>query len=103
MQVVTLSGVLGRDAEIRNTGRGDIVTEFSVAVSKGRDKPTTWWDCAIWGTRGEKLADFLAKGTKVTCVGTFSAREHEGRTYLKCEVREIDLHGGGSRRDANAQ
>ena len=100
MQIVTIAGNLGKDAELRRTQQGDPILGFSVAVSEGRDKPTTWWDVSLFGKRGEKLAQYLTKGSRVTVTGRFSAREYEGKTYLQCAANEIALQGGGESRDA---
>ena len=95
MQIITISGRVGKDAETRTTGQGKDVTSFSVAVSEGRDKPTTWWDCAIWGNRGKSLQSHIKKGDSVTVVGRFETREHEGKTYLKCTVDSFAFGGKG--------
>lgn len=94
MQIITIAGNIGRDAEVRSTQNGDKVAGFSVAVSEGRDKPTTWWDVSLWGRRGEALAPYLTRGARVTVSGAFSTREHDGKTYLQCRANEITLQGG---------
>lgn len=91
MQMITIAGNVGKDAEVRRTQKGDTVAGFSVAVSRGKDQPTTWWDCSLWGVRAEKLAPYIRKGGKVTVTGEFSTREHEGKTYLQCRVNDIAL------------
>lgn len=96
MQVITIAGNIGKSAEVRTTGNSKTVAGFSVAVSEGRDKPTTWFDCSIWGKRGESLAQYLTKGSKVTVMGKLTTREHEGKTYLGCMVSEVTLQGGKS-------
>lgn len=96
MQVITIAGNIGKDAEVRDAGQSRVAS-FSVAVSEGRDKPTTWWDVSMWGKRGESLAPHLTKGSRVTVSGRFSTREHNGKTYLQCDASEIALQGGGTR------
>lgn len=100
MQIVTIAGNIGKPAEVRRTQNGDAIASFSVAVSEGRDKPTTWWDVSLFGKRGEKLAQYLTKGSRVTVTGRFSTREYEGKTYLQCAASEIALQGGGERQNA---
>ncbi|MFN7002219.1 MAG: single-stranded DNA-binding protein, partial [Roseinatronobacter sp.] len=53
MQKLILSGRVGKDAELRRTQTGEPILNFSLACDNGRDKPATWYDCAIWGKRGE--------------------------------------------------
>ena len=106
MQQLTIAGTIGRDAEIRNTQSGDAVAGFSVAVDNGKDKngnkrDATWFDCSLWGKRGEALGPYLTKGTRVTITGRPGAREHNGKIYLQCNVNEITMQGGGSERQGN--
>lgn len=100
MIFATIAGNLGRDADVRQAGK-DNVCSFSVAsTDKGRggEKSTTWVRCSLWGKRGEALAQYLTKGSKVTVAGTLTQREHDGKTYLELRVAEIELQGGN--RDA---
>lgn len=98
MILATIPGTLGKDAEIRDTTGGPVLS-FSIASEdfvKGQ-KTTTWVGCSMFGKRGEKLVSMLTKGSKVTVSGTLSTREHNGKTYLDCRVNEIALQGGGKR------
>jgi len=100
MQVITIAGTIGRDAELRNTGAGDSVAGFSVAVDNGKDKQgnkrdATWFDVSIWGKRGKSVAQYITKGGKITVTGRLTTREHEGKTYLGVNASEFALQGGG--------
>jgi single-strand DNA-binding protein len=97
---ITVSGNLGRDAETKRVGDGT-VTEFAVACTSGRDKETVWFDVAIWGRRGEALAQYLQKGTPVTVIGEMTLRESGGKVYHKIRCHDIALQGG--RRDSAPQ
>lgn len=99
MKNITIAGNIGRDAATRTTQGGDKVTGFTVAVEErqGQDKRTIWFDCALWGKRGESLAGYLTKGSRVSVAGDLSTREHEGKTYLTIRVSEVTLLGGGNR------
>ena len=101
MKQITIAGNIGRDAVVRRTNAGDAVAGFPVAVEErnGQDKRTLWFDCSLWGKRGDALAQYLTKGSRVTVAGDLSTREHEGRTYLTVRVAEVTLQGGGERRD----
>jgi single-strand DNA-binding protein len=96
MQVATLAGNLGKDAEFKTTQGGDQFCRFTVAVTTGWGdrKATTWWDVTRWGKGADKLADMLTKGTKVCVVGEVSTREHEGKTYLQLRADHVTLQGG---------
>lgn len=100
MKQITIAGGLTRDAVLRRTQQGDPVLGFSVGVSEGRDKPSTYFDCSLFGKRAEALEPHLKKASKVTVCGDFSTREHEGKTYLQVRVSEITLQGGNQRQDS---
>ena len=92
---VTAAGNLGRDAETRDAGQ-TTVTRWSIAVEqrgRGGEKTTQWLDCSMFGARGEKLKQYLTKGSKVTVAGELSTREHEGKTYLQINVQAVTLQG----------
>lgn len=93
---VTISGNLTRDAELRQTASGMAVLGFSVAVSDRRkNQQTEQWedypnyiDCSMFGTRAEKIAPYLSKGTKVAIAGKlrWSQWERDGQMRSKVEV-----------------
>jgi len=95
MKSITIAGNIGKDAVTRTTQGGDKVTSWTVAVEdrQGQEKRTIWFDCAIWGKRGETLAQYLTKGGKVSVAGDFGTREHEGKTYLTIRVDQVTLLG----------
>lgn len=98
MNVLTITGNLGKDAQIRSAG-GTTVASFSVAAKSGYgDKEQTIWvDCSIWGARAEsKLVDYLKKGQMVCVTGEMGTREYEGKTYITLRVDKITLCGGRS-------
>jgi single-strand DNA-binding protein len=99
----TISGRLGKDAVMRDTKVGPICS-FSIASDskRGGEKITTWVNCSIFGNRGEKLCQYLAKGTSVVVVGELSQRTYEGKAQLDCKVDQLDLMGGGQRHDQPA-
>ena len=106
MNNITIAGGLGRDAEIKYLNNGDPICNFSVADSQGRDKPTIWWSCTLYGKRAEALSQYLTKGQSVTVVGTITEREwqdKEGNKRKSMDVRvsEISLQGG--RKDSEPQ
>lgn len=94
---------LGKDAATRYTQGGTPVTGFSAAFDKGWGdrKQTVWLDCSLWGDRGVKLAEYLTKGSQVVVEGDIGTREHDGKTYITLDVREVKLVDG--KRDNQAQ
>lgn len=91
---LTIAGNVGKDAETRTTQDGKKFTSFPVAVSKGRDKDTVWFDCTIYGDRGEKVAQYIRKGDKITVSGDVSARAHDGKAYMSIFVKDFTFQGG---------
>jgi single-strand DNA-binding protein len=97
MKAIVISGNIGKDAEVRTIqGSGDKVTGWTVAVEDrtGKEKSTIWFDCTLWGKRGEALAQYLTKGSKVCVSGELSTREHNGKTYLTIRSEQVSLMGG---------
>lgn len=77
---VTLVGHLGRDPEVKHLPSGDSVTAFSIATSRKRkdEETTTWWNCSLFGKRGEALAKYLRKGDPVLIHGEPYLRKYSG-------------------------
>lgn len=99
MNFITITGNLGRDAEVRFLPAGDAVAGFSVADSQGRDKPSIWWNCSIFGKRAQSLAPYLLKGQQVTVVGnvterTWTDKDGVERKSFDIRVQDIALQGG---------
>lgn len=99
MNNITIAGQLGKDAEQRFLPNGDAVASFSVADSQGKDKPTIWWSCSLFGKRAEALAQYLTKGQSVTVSGNVTQREYTDkdgnkRTAMDVRVNDIALQGG---------
>ncbi len=93
MQVLTLTGNVGRDPELRSTQGGDQVCSFTVASKQGfkRDAPTEWFRVSVWGKRGETIANHLKKGAKVTVVGEFTIGEYQGKPQYEIRANDVDF------------
>ena len=106
---VNISGNLTRDPELRQTQGGMAILSLGVAVNDRRKNAQTGeWedvhnfvDCVVFGTRAEKLAQYLAKGTKVAIEGKlrWSQWEKDGarRSKLEVIVDEIEFMSRGER------
>ena len=104
---VNISGNLTRDPELRQTQGGMAILSLGVAVNDRRkNQQTGEWedvpnfvDCVVFGTRAEKLAQFLAKGSKVAIEGKlrWSQWEKDGakRSKLEVIVDEIEFMSRG--------
>ena len=98
---VTISGNLTRDAESRRNQAGYATVKFCVAVNDRRKNSQTgewedyanYVDCAWFGSRAEKCAGALVKGSKVCIDGKlrFYQWENEGQKRSKLEVVVNDI------------
>lgn len=102
MNSISISGNLGKDAETRFMADGKAVVSFSVADSQGKDKPSIWWNCSLFGDRGEKLQPYLMKGQTVTVIGNVTEREYtnkDGQKVKSMDVRVNDVALQGGKRE----
>ena len=101
---VAISGNLARAAELKRTQSGNSVLTFDVAVNDRVKNPQTgewedranWVTCNLWGTRAEKLAQYLDKGTKVAIEGrlryrAWEAQDGSKRSKLEVVVDELEF------------
>ena len=107
MNSITVAGNLGRDMEIRTMPNGDPVGSFSVADSQGKDRPSIWWNCQLFGKRATALQQYLLKGQQVTVGGTVTEREWtdkdgQKRKSMEIRVSEIALQGGKKEQGGSA-
>lgn len=109
MNVFSAIGRVGKDAQTRYTGNGNAVTGWSLAVDNGfgDKKQTVWFDCSAWGERFTKVAEYIKKGDRLGVTGEVGTREHDGKTYVTLNVRDVALlaakkEGAPSRSNAPA-
>jgi len=101
MNNITIAGQLGKDSELKQIGQ-DQVLSFSVADSQGRDKPTIWWRCQLWGKRATSLQQYLTKGQSVTVSGSVTQRTYtdkDGQEKVSQDVRVNDVALQGGKKD----
>src|SRR3546814_842929 len=105
MQLITVSGNLGKDSEFRTTQRGDKVLSFSVGVKQGYgDRASTnWFRCSVWGKRAETLAQYLLKGVKVVAQGELTIGEYQGKAQFDVRVNEVEFMSRGEARQSESQ
>lgn len=95
MQIISIAGTTGKDAEHKTMQSGAEMCNTSVAVNgyANGEKTTTWYDVTSWGKGSEGLARILRKGSKVACSGELSTREYNGKTYLQVRTNGITVQG----------
>lgn len=101
---ISLTGALGADAEVRETGKHKVIN-FSVAVHKAyknsdgeKVEKTEWVRATMWrnADASTKVAQYLKKGTKVLIEGepqadAYLSKEGDAVAQLKVNVKELDL------------
>lgn len=87
---ITIAGNLGADAELKMTQGGQAILNLRVAAKDSKGT-TEWFRCALWGKRGEAIAQYLRKGTKVTIVGELAFTEYNGQRQYEVSVNAIDF------------
>jgi|DEB0MinimDraft_10_1074344.scaffolds.fasta_scaffold30898_2 single-strand DNA-binding protein len=104
MATICITGRLPRDCEQKKTQQGTPIALFSVPynIGYGDNKQTVWAQCAMFGTRAEKVAPYLTKGTLVQITGVPQPdaylKDGKAKSALKVNVDQLELHGGGQDR-----
>ena len=104
LAIIHLYGNLGRDAELRYAQSGMPILRFTVACSSiqgtgdQRQEHTDWYNVSLFGKRGEAIAQYLLKGTRVAVVGRFQHRAYTRQDgtpgcSLDLIATEIDFMG----------
>ncbi|MDB1561842.1 single-stranded DNA-binding protein [Pediococcus pentosaceus] len=107
MRQITISGNIGKDAELRSTNNGMQVSNFNVAVRQNRpdnngEYGTDWFRCSVWGTRASTVEKFYKKGSHVVVTGSLSINEYNGKTQLQVDVSDFDLPDNRNTNNANS-
>lgn len=110
---VILSGNLTREPELKATPGGTSILTFGLAVNDRKRNPQTeqwedvpnYFDCNMWGARGESVARYLSKGMKVCVEGKlhwhqWQDNQGNNRSKVDVTVNEIELMSRGEDRRA---
>jgi len=96
---VILIGRLGRNPEMRNTGGGTPVCNFSLATDESytdktgdRQKKTEWHSIVGWGKLAENCSNLLSKGKLAYVEGRLQTREWNDRDGNKRRTTEIVIN-----------
>jgi len=91
LNVVCLTGRLGRDPELTYTPSGKAVLNLDLAVagSGGEGAEVHWVPLVCWGKTAENMATYLGKGSRVAVEGRLQVRKwqgEDGKARSKMEV-----------------
>ena len=101
---VFLVGRLGKDPEIRFSGDGNAIANFSIATNEtwknkegNQEEKTDWHNIVVFGASAEKyIQPYVKKGTLVSVEGKLQTRDWEDKDGNKRYTTEVvaDLNGG---------
>ena len=101
---VFLVGRLGKDPEIRFSGDGNAIANFSIATNEtwknkegNQEEKTDWHNIVVFGASAEKyIQPYVKKGTLVSVEGKLQTRDWEDKDGNKRYTTEVvaDLYGG---------
>ena len=99
INVIAISGRVGKAPEIKYTAGGVAVTTFSVAVegyAKEGDNPTYWFDCKVCNRIAETVASRVPKGGRVFVQGElqqekWKTAEGANRSRIVILVRSVTI------------
>ncbi len=111
--IITVTGNLTSDPELRFTPNGAAVANFTIASTprkfdrqsnEFKDGETLFMRCSVWREAAENVAESLQRGTRVIAQGrlesrSYETKEGEKRTVMELAVDEI----GPSLKKATAQ
>lgn len=105
MNLVILTGRLGKDPEVRYTPKGTAYCRFTLATTERRGGKTTtlWNDMVAWAKLAEVCGQYLSKGSKIGIRGHIakSSWEKDGvkRTTTEIVIDELEFLGEKHRND----
>lgn len=96
LNLAQIIGRLGKDPEVKYTGGGKAVANFTVAVSESwkekdsgeRKQSTEWFSVVMFGRQAEVAGEFMKKGSLVYLAGKIKTRswEKDGQKHYKTEL-----------------
>jgi len=107
-QLITVTGRLTADPELRFNPSGSAVANFKIAFTPSKfdrntnawkDGTPTFWRCAAWNQgkliRAENICNMLKKGDNVVAQGVLETREYETKEGEKRSVIELSIQSIG--------
>lgn len=113
INMAVVAGNMTRDIEVRTTNSGFSIGEFTLAVNDRRKENGSWVDypnfidVKLLGTRAEKLAPYLTKGTKLAVQGKLQQerweKDGQKRSKLLILADEVEMLSKGESGAAKPQ
>ena len=96
--IITVTGNLTSDPELRFTPNGAAVANFTIASTprkfdrqsnEFKDGETLFMRCSVWREAAENVAESLQRGTRVVAQGRLESRSYETKEGEKRTVMEL--------------
>lgn len=94
MNRIVLVGRLTKDPELKYTGNGVPVANFTLAVGRPfsnqqGERETDFINCVVWRKPAENVANFLKKGSLAGVDGRMQTRNYEGQDGKRVYITEV--------------
>lgn len=107
---ITIMGRLVRDPELKKTGSGVSVANFTVAVDRdiaaqGQEKETDFIDCVAWRATADFVSKYFTKGKMIALKGRLQIRswtDKDGNKRKTAEVVADNVYFAESKRDSGS-
>lgn len=108
---ITIMGRLTRDPELRRTGSGVAVANFTLAVDldfatkDSGEKETDFIDVVAWRQTGEFVSKYFTKGRMAVVSGRLQMRkwtDKDGNKRVSAEVVADNVYFGDSKKEASS-
>lgn len=108
---VVLAGRLTKDIELRTTGNGTSVTQFTLAVDRryrdaNGNRQADFPPCVAWKKTAEILKNYAHKGDLIGAEGSIQTRTYENKEGTRVYVTEVVVDSIsllGSRNDSQGR
>lgn len=107
LNTITIMGRMVRDPEIRQTGNGTSVCNYTLAVDRdytddNGDRVTDFIDCVVWAHTADFVGKYFSKGDLMAVNGRLQLRDWEdddGNRRRAAEIKVDNVYFGGGKRD----
>lgn len=106
LNTITIMGRMVRDPEIRQTGNGTSVCNFTLAVDRDYtdqdgDRETDFINCVVWAHTADFVSKYFGKGDLMAVSGRLQLsdwEDNDGNRRRSAEIKVDNVYFGGSKR-----
>jgi len=98
MNLITITGNVGKDSELKHLQSGTAILTFSLAVERNYQKDkdnkvSDWFNVTLFGKYGEIMANHIKKGTKVLVSGEMQITydKEKQKTYTNVNADKVEM------------